>query len=168
MDEAAKRIVERFGLSPHPEGGYYREIYRSPLTLRHPAVPQDRAAERAAGTHIYFMLVDRQISALHRVRWSDEIWHLYAGGPLELHTLDAAGNHARRILTTDLERGEPTAVVAADCWQAARLAEDAGWAFGGCTVAPGFDFADFEMPPAASLIERHPAHEALIRALTHG
>jgi predicted cupin superfamily sugar epimerase len=117
---------------------------------------------------IYYLLVDEQFSAFHRVRWSDEIWHLYAGGPLELHTLDGGGHHARHLLTSDLERGEPAAVVEAGCWQAARLAGPARWAFGGCTVAPGFDFADFEMPAARALAERYPRHEALIRSLTRG
>jgi predicted cupin superfamily sugar epimerase len=168
MDEAARRIIERFALTPHPEGGFYREIYRSGLAVAHPGLPEGIEARRAAGTQIYFMLTDRQISAFHRVRWSDEIWHLYAGGPLEIHTIDAVGTYSARTMTTDLAAGEPIAVVAAGDWQAARLGPGAAWAFGGCTVVPGFDFADFDMPPAARLIEAHPAHAEIIRALTHG
>jgi predicted cupin superfamily sugar epimerase len=167
MDQAAKKIVERFALTPHPEGGFYREVYRSTLTVTRPGVPAGTEARRAAGTHIYFMLADGQISAFHRVRGTDEIWHLYAGGPLEVHTIDAGGAHSARTLTTDLSTGEPATVVAAGDWQAARLAPGAAWAFCGCTVAPGFDFADFEMPPGARLIEAHPAHAAIIRELTH-
>lgn len=167
MDEAARRIVERFALAPHPEGGFYREVYRSALAVRRSGVPEGIDPVRCAGTLIYFMLADAQFSAFHRVLGSDEIWHLYAGGPLELHTIDASGEHSARTLTTDLEAGEPAAVVAAGAWQAARLAPGARWAFCGCTVAPGFDFADFEMPPAATLIEAHPAHAAIIRELTH-
>ncbi|HEU4619568.1 MAG TPA: cupin domain-containing protein [Gammaproteobacteria bacterium] len=168
MDDAAKRIVERFALSPHPEGGFYREVYRSTLAVRHPSLPPGVDAQRPAGTLIYFMLCDRQISAFHRVRWTDEIWHLYAGGPLELHTIDAAGDHAVHTLTTDLSAGEPTALVPAGCWQAARLAPGAAWAFGGCTVSPGFEFADFEMPAAERLVAQFPEHEAIVRAMTHG
>jgi predicted cupin superfamily sugar epimerase len=166
VQETVRKIVERFELMPHPEGGYFREIFRSQLTFEHPSVERERGALRCGGTLIYFLLADRDFSAFHRVRSSDEIWHLYAGGPLELHTIDAARRYERRVLTTDLEHGEPAAVVPAGCWQAARLAPGSDWAFSGCTVAPGFEFADFEMPPASQLIAAYPAHERIIRELT--
>lgn len=165
MNQAVQRIIERFALAPHPEGGYFREIYRSPLTLRHPRIDGGNA-ERCGGTFIYFLLAEGQFSAFHRVLWTDEIWHVYAGGPLELHTIDADDRYSRTLLTIDLERGEPTAVVPAGVWQAARLPPGCAWAFGGCTVAPGFEFADFEMPSAAELLERHARHERIIRELT--
>jgi hypothetical protein len=166
MDETVRRIVEKFGLIPHPEGGYFREVYRSHLTFRHPEIPPGRGANRCAATLIYFLLSGNEFSAFHRVRWTDETWHLYAGGPVELHTIDAADAHRQRRLTTDLENGEPTAVVPAGVWQAARLAPGAAWAFGGCSVSPGFDFADFEMPPAERLLAAHQRHAAIIRELT--
>ena len=168
MHDAVRRIIERFELVPHPEGGYFREVYRSSMSFNHPAVDAGHDARRCAGTLIYFLLGERQFSAFHRVRWTDEIWHLYAGGPLELHTIDGRDGHTKRVLTTDLELGEPTGVVAAGCWQAARLAPGSPWAFAGCTVAPGFEFADFEMPPAGALLKDHPAHERIIRELTRG
>jgi predicted cupin superfamily sugar epimerase len=164
MQETVRKIVERFELKPHPEGGYFREIFRSALSLSHPGIA---GARRSGSTLIYFLLADRDFSAFHRVRASDEVWHLYGGGPLELHTIDAASKrYARRELSTDLETGEPTLVVEAEHWQAARLARGAAWAFCGCTVAPGFDFAHFEMPPAAELVAQFPAHERIIRELT--
>ncbi|SRR5690606_15699423 len=163
---AVERLIERFALEPHPEGGYYREVYRASQTLRHPGVPPDVPAERAAGSLIYYLLLEGQCSAFHRVRWSDEIWHLYAGGPLELHTIDADGRHACKVLTVDLEHGEPTALVPAGTWQAARPLGGAEFVFGGCTVAPGFDFADFEMPRRDVLLARYPEHAAIVRALT--
>ncbi|HLF10418.1 MAG TPA: cupin domain-containing protein [Gammaproteobacteria bacterium] len=166
MLEAVKRIVERFELEPHPEGGFYREVYRSSVLIDHPGINGTRAAKRCGGTFIYFLLAEQQFSAFHRLRWTDEIWHLYAGGPLELHTIDEADRYAKHVLTNDLERGEPTSVVAAGCWQAARLAPGGAWAFCGCTVAPGFEFADFQMPPARDLVDAHPAHEGIIRELT--
>lgn len=166
MDETVRRIVEKFELIRHPEGGYFREVYRSKLQIRHPEIPAERDASRCAATLIYFLLSGAEFSAFHRVRWTDETWHLYAGGPVELHTIDAADTHRQRRLTTDLENGEPTALVPAGAWQAARLAPGAAWAFGGCTVSPGFDFADFEMPPAAELLATHGRHEAIIRELT--
>ena len=166
MDDAVKRIVERFGLVPHPEGGFFSEVYRSTLRVDHPGIPDNIDAERSAGTLIYFLLSGEDFSAFHRVRWSDEVWHLYAGGPLEVFTIDEPGELQRRLLTTDIEHGEPTTLVPAGAWQSARPAEGAPWALGGCTVSPGFDFDDFEMPPASELIGRYPEHEATIRALT--
>jgi uncharacterized protein len=166
MDDAVKRIVERFALVPHPEGGHFREVYRSAMTIDHPGVPSGNPAERSAGTLIYFLLAGEEFSAFHRVRFSDEIWHLYAGGPLEIFVIDAHGRLERRVLTTDLDAGEPTTVIPADHWQAARVAPGGAWALGGCSVSPGFEYDDFEMPRAADLIERFPAHEGTIRALT--
>ncbi|HUL82914.1 MAG TPA: cupin domain-containing protein [Gammaproteobacteria bacterium] len=166
MQEIVHKLVERLALTPHPEGGYYREVFRSQIALEH--IGHDRAggARRCAGTLIYFLLAERDFSAFHRVRGADEIWHLYAGGPLELHTIDGSRRHELRVLATDLTRGEPAAVVPADCLQAARLAPGASFAFCGCTVAPGFEFADFEMPPADELAAAFPAHERIIRELT--
>lgn len=166
MDDAVRRIVERFELVPHPEGGYFREVYRSTLELTHPGIPGGADAGRAAGTLIYFLLSGSDFSAFHRVRFSDEIWHLYAGGPLELFVIDARGRLEQRLLTGDLSQGEPTTMIPAGHWQSARLAPGACWALGGCTVSPGFQYEDFEMPPAAELLARYPEHEATIRALT--
>jgi predicted cupin superfamily sugar epimerase len=166
MDDAVKRIVEQFRLEPHPEGGYFREVYRSRMQFDHPSIPEGSDARRSAGTLIYFLLSGRDFSAFHRVRFSDEIWHLYAGGPLEIFVIDDRGRLERRELTTDLAQGEPTTMVSAGTWQSARLAPGTAWALGGCTVSPGFDYEDFEMPPAGELVARYPAHEATIRMLT--
>lgn len=158
-----RRLIERLGLAPHPEGGFYREVYRSELEVEHPALPD--GARRAAGTHIYFLLPAGDRSAFHRVRASDEIWHLYAGGPLELHLIHPDGRHEERLLASDLERGEPVAIVPAGAWQAARPAPGTPWALAGATVAPGFDFADFDLPPAEELARRFPEHEELVLEL---
>jgi len=166
MQDSVKKIIERFKLVPHPEGGHFREVYRSPIAIDHPAIDAGANPRRSGSTHIYFLLAGNDFSAFHRVRWSDEIWHLYAGGPLELHTLDDTQRYEKHVLTNDLERGEPARVVPAGCWQAARPATTGTWAFCGCTVAPGFDFADFEMPPAKELVATHPTHERIIRELT--
>jgi len=166
MDDAVRRIVERFDLVPHPEGGYFREIYRSPMTIKHPDVPSGTNPDRAVGTQIYFLLSGSDFSALHRVRYSDEIWHLYAGGPLEICTIDDAGHLREQRLTTDLMDGEPTLMIPAGTWQSARLASGAAWALGGCTVTPGFEYEDFEMPTAAELLALFPQHAAMIDLLT--
>ena len=162
MNDDARAVVEALGLAPHPEGGFFRETFRAPLAL--PA-PQ---GTRAASTAIYFLLHAGTFSALHRVR-SDEVWHHYAGDPLELHLLEeTGGGSAHRVvhLGRDLARGErPQAVVPAGVWQAAIPTGD-GYVLCGCTVAPGFDFADFEMPARAELIARFPDQGELIERLT--
>jgi predicted cupin superfamily sugar epimerase len=166
MLAAVQKIVERFELIRHPEGGYYREIFRSDVALDHPRIDPAQGARRCGSTLIYFLLAEGDFSAFHRVRFSDEAWHLYAGGPLELHTIDSSQRHTKHLLTSDLASGEPACVVPAGCWQAARLAPASAWVFCGCTVAPGFDFADFEMPSRADLCAALPAHERIIHELT--
>lgn len=164
-EEASIRaLVERLGLTPHPEGGFFRETWRPALSVTHPAVDGD--ARRAAGTAIEWLMPVGDFSAFHRVRRTDEVYHLYAGGPVELHLIHEDGTYERRLLTTDLASGTPTTTVEAGCWQAFRVAPGGRRAFGGCTVAPGFDYADFELPPAADLIRLFPQHERIIRELT--
>jgi predicted cupin superfamily sugar epimerase len=131
----AEEIVERLGLNPHPEGGFYRE------TLR------DRPADgsRGASTAIYYLLRDGDVSAWHRVTDAVEVWHHYAGAPLELSLSEGRGQTLIR-LGSDLGGGEePQAIVPAGVWQSARPI--GGWVLVGCTVAPAFEFASFEMAP---------------------
>lgn len=153
-------LIAALGLAPHPEGGFFRETYRAaPLPFGLP----DRGA-RSASTAIYFLLSGADFSAFHRVR-SDEIWHHYAGAALELHTLGASGPEVV-LVGPDVERGErPQHVVPAGVFQAARV-HGPGYALMGCTVAPGFDFADFEMPSRATLAELFPASTSIIAELT--
>src|SRR5262249_7224152 len=125
-------LIATLGLAPHPEGGFYRETFRSPRTL----------ADRSASTAIYYLLPAGAVSLAHRVR-SDEVWPFYDGAPLELHTFGDEG-HRITLLGRELTRGErPQAVVPANVIQAARPL--GRFALVGCTVAPGFDFADFEL-----------------------
>jgi len=147
MDVA--EIIHRLGLIPHPEGGYYRETFRSPVMLD---LPDGR--HRHASTAILYLLPAGERSAWHRVA-SDEVWHHYGGGPLRLHLL---GMGTRR-----LDRSDPQIVVPAGVWQAAE--PEGEGALCGCTVAPGFDFADFEMGSADTLVGEFPAEAALIRRL---
>ena len=145
----AEEIVRRLGLLPHPEGGFYRETFRSGLILD---LPDGR--RRAASTAIHYLLPTGTWSAWHRVA-SDEVWHHYDGGALRLHLLGAG--------TRLLHRGDPQAIVPAGVWQAAEPVEAA--VLCGCTVAPGFDFADFELGQADQLVAAYPDQEALIRRL---
>jgi len=155
----ADRIIRTLGLAPHPEGGFFRETFRSPSTTTTPH------GTRAASTAIYYLLPAGALSALHRVR-SDEVWHHYAGAPLELHRLDETGRHQVVRLGSDVVAGEePQVIVPAGVWQAA-LGPSSGWSLCGCTVAPGFDFADWELPTRANMTARFPDHAALIARLT--
>ena len=161
MNDDVTRLVSELGLSPHPEGGFYRETYRAPLVLE--GLPH--GAPRAAHTAIYFLLPAGTFSAIHRVR-SDEGWHHYDGDPVDLHLLSDAGVHEVIALGRDLASGQrPQHVVPAGVWQAA-VPRGARYALCGCTVAPGFDFADFEMPSRDAMVARFPGHAALMATLT--
>ena len=136
----AAHLIAKLDLQPHPEGGFYRELFRSAETV----TPSDSRGARAALTTIYFLLTADSWSRWHRVS-SDESWHLYEGGPLELLELDVASRaiERHRLAPVGDDDGAPTHVVAAGRWQAARPLGD--YALMGCTVGPGFDFADFEL-----------------------
>jgi uncharacterized protein len=159
VNEDASAIVAALGLAPHPEGGFYRETFRAALVVQTPRGP------RAASTVIYFLLPAGSFSAFHRVQ-SDEVWHHYGGDSLELHTISESGMHAVAVLGKDIEKCErPQQVVAAGRWQAA-VSRGASFALCGCTVAPGFDFADFELATRAELAGRYPALLGVIERLT--
>ncbi len=159
----AEEVIAALALRPHPEGGFYAETFRAP-ELPHP-LPERGA--RAASTAIYFLLRANDFSALHSVK-SDEAWHHYLGDSLELHTFDASGAHRSTRLGSELGLGQrPQHVVRAGELQGARVAPGPhGYALCGCTVAPGFDFADFRMPTRGELLAQLPAHAALVRELT--
>ena len=164
-DRIASVLIEKLGLKPHPEGGYFAETFRSSIE---PTLTDGRV--RAASTAIYFLLPSGSFSALHRVS-SDEVWHFYDGEPLELVTITPEGGLECTLLGRNLTAGErPQHVVPAGVWQAARMAGamGVGYSLVGCTVAPGFDFEDFDMPGRASLMQRFPRHAEFIRELTRG
>jgi predicted cupin superfamily sugar epimerase len=167
MHADARAVRDALGLKPHPEGGFFRETFRS--SERFDAVRD--GMPRDASTAIYFLLPAGEISAWHRVR-SDEVWHFYDGDALELVVIEHEGRVVRhdegrvvrRTLGRDLERGErPQAIVPAGHFQAARCLGER-FTLCGCTVAPGFDFADFELPSRAAMLAKFPQHEEIVRA----
>ncbi|MGZ7178582.1 cupin domain-containing protein [Burkholderia gladioli] len=159
---AAAELIERFALQPHPEGGYFRETYRAPLEV---ARSSDGAA-RSASTAIYYLLCDGAYSTWHRIR-SDEVWHFYAGEPLEVHVLDEQQGHLVHRLGNPLTHPGTVsqAMVPAGRWFGAVCAEPGGLAFVGCTVAPGFEFSEFELGDAQALAREFPQHVAAIARL---
>jgi uncharacterized protein len=155
MPPRAAHLVSALGLVPHPEGGHYREVYRSASGVQ----PLDARPGRAALTTIYFLLAAGEVSRWHRVA-SDEVWHHYEGDALELFVADARFDRISRELLGPVGEGvQPVRVVPADAWQAAR--STGSYTLVGCTVGPGFDFADFRMlrdlPAEAEVVRgRHP------------
>ncbi len=161
-----KNIVESLKLQPHPEGGYFREVYRSEGRINEETLGNDFSGERNYATSIYFLLTSESFSAFHRIK-QDEIWHFYKGTAIRLHIISDDGNYSNTIIGNDLEKGQnPQFVVRAKDWFAAEVIDADSYALVGCTVAPGFDFNDFEMPERASLISRFPEHEEIITAFT--
>ena len=157
--------IEHLRLEPHPEGGYFRQTYRSDLTIPRDALP-GFSGSRPACTAIYFLLQDKNFSAFHRLR-SDEMWHFYLGSPLQIHIIDREWKYSSFLLGNELDAGHALqAVVPSGCWFASHVAEWKGWALVGCTVSPGFDFADFELAKRGELSEEYPQHGDLIRRLT--
>lgn len=135
----ARTIVETLGMRPHPEGGWYVETFRDTGN-------DTPAGGRGHSTAIYFLLERGQVSAWHRVRDAAEVWHHYAGAALRLTVCPEGGMPAPVIVGKDLPAGErPQAIVPANAWQTAESLGD--WTLVGCTVAPGFDFASFELAP---------------------
>jgi len=161
-DDERHRLIRSLALIPHPEGGYYRETYRDAARVIRAA----DGADRSASTAIYYLLCDDAFSAWHRIQ-SDEGWHFYAGDPLDVHVLHPDGSLATHHLGNPLQVPGTTfqAVVPAGCWFAAgRRDGPYGYALAGCTVAPGFEFSEFELADAAWLAAACPAHAALIAA----
>ncbi|MCK9512449.1 MAG: cupin domain-containing protein [Pigmentiphaga sp.] len=136
MHPRARQLIDQLKLQPHPEGGLFAEVYRS-------AIPVSRAdgSQRAALTTIYFLLPEGAVSQWHRVA-ADEVWHFYEGAPLRLSIAEAPGHMVRHEwLGVADECCRPVRIVPAHAWQGA--ASSGAFTLVGCTVAPGFDFADF-------------------------
>jgi uncharacterized protein len=162
-ERGGKYWVEKLGLEPHLEGGYFRQTYRSELKI---GTLLGFPGARVASTAIYFLLEGENFSAFHRLR-PDEVWHFYAGSPLIVHVIDPAGSYSSILLGSDPEAGQVfQAVVRAGCWFASHVADWKSWALMGCTVAPGFEFEDFEMAKREELVREYPQHREMIERLT--
>jgi uncharacterized protein len=166
LEKDAVYWIDKLKLEPHPEGGFYHQTYRADLILPKDALPPQFTGSRAASTAIYFLLDGENFSAFHRLR-SDELWHFYIGAPLVVHMIDANGAYSEISLGNNLEAGEVLqAVVKAGCWFASRVRDGKSCALVGCTVSPGFDFADFELAKREALVRCYPQHRKVIEGLT--
>lgn len=160
-----QQLIQQYALEPHPEGGWYRETYRSQEIIPATALPERYGGSRSFATTIFFLLEKGNFSAFHRIK-SDECWHFYAGDPLLVYIIENDGSMTMIELGADTEKGQLFQyVVLADRWFASRPAADSQYCFTGCTVSPGFEFADFELADADSLSQQYPEHETIIRSL---
>ncbi|RXK82969.1 cupin domain-containing protein [Filimonas effusa] len=158
-------LIRAYGLAPHPEGGFYKETYRSDALIPVEGLPQRFSAARPFSTAIYFLLDRGNFSAFHKIK-SDECWHFYAGSTLLIYVIHADGQLEVVRLGNNIGAGECFQyVVPANCWFASEPAPGSLFSFTGCTVAPGFHFDDFEMAEAGILTSLYPQHEALIGRL---
>jgi predicted cupin superfamily sugar epimerase len=162
----AEKLVKLLGLKSHPEGGYYKETYRSDEIISKGALPKRYKGNRRYGTAIYYLLTRETFSAIHRIK-TDEIYHFYLGDPVELVQLLPDGSGCMTMLGNDIEAGALVqTVVSRETWHGARLAAGGKYALLGTTVSPGFEFADFEVGDRNELIRLYPSFSDTIVALT--
>ncbi len=158
--------IHHLELIPHPEGGYFRESYRATESISPDALPERYNQPRHLSTAIFFLLISGHFSAFHRVQ-SDELWHFHDGSPLTLHLLDPDGRLRRLHLGLQPHLGQlPQQTIPAGTWFAASVDDPDTFTLVGCTVAPGFDFADFQLADRRSLCADFPQHADLIIKLT--
>lgn len=161
----AEYFVKYLELKPHPEGGFFKETYRSNGIISSQCLPADFSGDKNYSTAIYFLLQKGDFSAFHRIA-SDECWHFYEGGTLLVHVIDQEGKYSCIRLGRKIDEGETFQfVVPANCWFASEPAPGTEFTLVGCTVAPGFDFADFEMADEETLINQFPRHQSIIGRL---
>lgn len=158
----AEELIRLLNLQPHPEGGYYKETYRAAGTIPRAVLPNSFRGDRAYSTAIYYLLPEGARSRLHRLA-ADEIWHFYLGGPLTLAQILPGGSVERVDLGPDPVLGHRLQhAVPAGSWFGARCNPAAAFSLVGCTLAPGFDFAEFEIGDKDRLIQEFPGARGTI------
>lgn len=157
-------LISSLNLQPHPEGGYYTEVYRSEGIIE---TEDDTFPDgRHFSTSIYYLLGSDDQSHFHRIK-SDEVWHHYEGSSITIHLLSKSGSYRKLSLGNELEEGQkPQQIVPAETWFGVTVDDPDSYALCGCTVSPGFDFEDFEMADRNHLLKQFPEHEHIIKKLT--
>jgi predicted cupin superfamily sugar epimerase len=151
--------IQKLDLKHHPEGGHYREVYRSGETISETGLPARYTSDRSFSTSIYYLLQKGEFSAFHRIK-TDEIWYFHDGDPLEIMVI-ASNDQLTRLQLGITNDASPQIIVKAGDWFAARTLGN--YSLAGCNVAPGFDFADFEMATYEGLVALYPSHHEIIR-----
>jgi len=166
MTEKAKYYIEKLMLQKHPEGGYFKEIYRAGEIIEADLLPGRYGGDRSFSTSIYFLLDENQVSKFHKLK-SDEIWHFYDGSAIKIYIIHPGGTLEEKLLGNKLEDGETLqTVIGKGNWFGAELVEKNKYGLIGCTVAPGFDFNDFEMGDREKLLTLFPLHSEFIKKLS--
>lgn len=164
--QSKEQLVSLLDLQPHPEGGFYKETYRSEHSIPNNVLAGNHEGDRSYGTGIYFMLTGDAFSAFHRIE-QDELWFFHQGGTIELHMISPLGEHTKHLIGNDIVNGEePQLLVPATYWFAARVVEEDNFALVSCTVSPGFDFRDFILPSKIELTAKFPQHAQIIDQFT--
>jgi len=162
----AQKYIKKLKLLPHPEGGYFKEIYRAEGIISQPNLPMRFSGGRAYSTAIYYLLESGDFSSLHRLA-SDEQWFHVDGSVLTIHSIDPSGNYTKYHIGKDFEAGEfPHAVVPHGNWFGGTVDDANSFSLVGCVVSPGFDFSDFELAKKSQLMIQFPQHKDLIERLT--
>lgn len=161
ISKPAKQWIEKLNLKPHPEGGYFREFFRSDIQIYAENLPYIYTTHRSSGTAIYFLLDQNDFSAFHRLK-TGELWYLLDGSSVRIHILE---KEDRKIL--DLDKSQPVVHVPANRWFAAEIVDKSRFALMSCVVMPGFEFEDLEIADYESLIREFPENKDIIKRLTH-
>lgn len=158
----AQYYIEKLNLTPHPEGGYYKETYRSDEVIEKQGLPERYSSKRSFSTSIYFLLRGNEFSAFHKIE-SDETWHFYAGTSITIMMIDEQGNYSEKIIGNNLEENNVLEyTIKRHTWFASKVNDESSFSLLGCTVAPGFDFDDFILAEKALLIYQFPQHESVL------
>jgi len=166
MNVRIHELIDSLELTEHPEGGFYKENYRSTGEISKEILPDEFTGNRNYCTGIYFLLTSGIFSAFHRIQ-QDEMWHFYEGSPLTVHMIDKNGEYSFQKVGLDIKNNElPQFIVPKNVWFASQVNEPNSYSFVGCTVSPGFDFDDFELADRKTLIEQFPDHQEIITDLT--
>jgi predicted cupin superfamily sugar epimerase len=162
----AQYWIEKLQLQKHPEGGYFKEVYRADEAIPKHSLHERYTGERNHSTSIYFLITSNESSAFHRIK-SDETWHFYTASFITIHTIDEKGKYSAVKLGSNPEKGEVFQfTIPHDTWFAASVNEPDSYTLVGCTVAPGFHYDDFELGKREELIKLFPQHEGVIRKFT--
>jgi predicted cupin superfamily sugar epimerase len=168
MKKDAVYWIRCLGLQPHPEGGYFKETYRSMEMIKQECLPKRFTTAHCLSTAIFYLLESPGFSAFHRIK-SDEVWHFYDGSPVRIYCINPDGMLFEVFLGNDPENGQLLqAHIRAGHWFAAAVEEEYSYALVGCTVAPGFEFNDFELGSRSKMLAQFPRHKDLILRLTRG
>jgi predicted cupin superfamily sugar epimerase len=155
----AAQWITTLNLQPHPEGGFYREVFRSEQSVRR----ENSAETKQACTSIYYLLEGNDFSGFHRLK-SDELWYFHKGSPLLIHVINEQGEYSTHELS-DTETGSLSVAIKANLWFASEIPSKTDFALVSCAVAPGFDFSEFEMAKKAQMTTQYPQHSALLNRM---